>query len=350
MSSLRKLMSRRRPVANLKYGVLLLCLATIAASGAIAPTPLALPGGEGGIGFDDLGFAASLHKVLVPGGRSGNLDLIDPDTKQVTAIGGFSSRSAFGGGHGQGVTSADEGRGLLFATDRDAKKLNVIDAKARSVVATAPLASGPDYVRFVSTTNEVWVTEPGASRIEIFSLAPEGVPKPSHAEFISIPGGPESLIIDNTRGRAYTHLWTDTTMAIDLKSRKVAARWKNGCKGSRGVAMDEARGFLLVGCDEGKLTVLDLSTGAQLGQASSGDGVDIIAYNSKLAHAYLPGEESASMAIIEISAKGAATVLATVKTAKGSHCAAADDRDQVYVCDPSEGQILVFRDSLPPVR
>src|SRR5258708_36525215 len=112
--------------------------------------------------------------------------------------------------------------------------------------------------------------------------------------------------------------------------------------------MDDARGLLFVGCDEGKLSVLDLKTGAQLGSASSGSGVDIIAYNPHLAHAYLPGEESGTMAIIGISAKGTATVLATVKTAEGAHCAAADDRNQVYVCDPSKGRILVLEDSLPP--
>ena len=210
-------MSRKWPIKNLKYGVLLLCLSMLAARGAITPTPLALPGGDGGIGFDDMGFAPSLHKVLVPAGRSGNLDLIDPDNKQVTAIGGFSSRTSFGGGHGQGVTSADEGRGLLFATDRDAKQLDVVDPKTRSVISTEPIASGPDYVRYVSTSGEVWVTEPGTARIEVFSLPRSGAPKPAHVDFISIPGGPESLIIDNKRGRAYTHLWTGTTLVIDLK-------------------------------------------------------------------------------------------------------------------------------------
>jgi hypothetical protein len=128
----------------------------------------------------------------------------------------------------------------------------------------------------------------------------------------------------------------------------VSARWNNGCKGSRGVAIDDARGFLLVGCDEGRLSVLDLATGARAGQASSGDGVDIIAYNPQLHHAYLPGEESATMAVIGISSKGEATVLQTVKTARGSHCAAADDRRNVYVCDPSGGRLLVFGDNLAP--
>jgi len=326
--------------------IVLVATAAVGAEG-LTVAPLTLPNGRGGIGFDDMGFSPSLRRVLVPAGRSGNLDLIDPDTLEVTPISGFSTRSAFGGGHGQGVTSADAGRGLLFATDRDARRLNVIDPKSRSVISTAPLASGPDYVRFVVATDEVWVTEPSAQRIEIFSLPSDGTPEPKHVDFISIPGGPESLLIDTKRERAYTHLWSDTTLAVDLKTRKLLAHWKNGCKGSRGIAMDDARGFLLVGCDEGKLSVLNLSTGAQLGQASSGDGVDIIAYNPQLHHGYLPGEESATLAVIGISSKGEATVLQTVKTARGSHCAAADDRGNVYICDPAAGGLLVLKDPFP---
>jgi hypothetical protein len=33
-------------------------------------------------------------------------------------------------------------------------------------------------------------------------------------------------------------------------------------------------------------------------------------------------------------------------TVEGAHCVTADDRDQVYVCDPVHGKILVFKDSL----
>src|SRR5438132_9345705 len=85
--------------------------------------PITLPEGKAGIGFDDLGFSSTLHKVLVPSGRTGTLDLVDPDTKQVSSIRGFTGSSRFGGGHGQGITSVDEGRGLLFVTDRTAGQL-----------------------------------------------------------------------------------------------------------------------------------------------------------------------------------------------------------------------------------
>ncbi|HEY6394888.1 MAG TPA: hypothetical protein VIX12_05675 [Candidatus Binataceae bacterium] len=339
-------MTRLFRIARMMVCLLMLFVFASGTDSDIAMTPLALPNSAGGIGFDDLGFSLVLRKVMVPAGRSGNLDLIDPDSKQITAIGGFTTRGSFGG-HGQGVTSADEGRGLLFATDRDAKQLDVIDPKTKSIVAAASLAAGPDYVRFVEPTGEIWVTEPRAQGIEVFSMPTTGASKPSHLAFISIPGGPESLIIDSARGRAYTHLWTDTTLAIDLKTRQISARWKNGCAGSRGIAIDPARGFLFVGCEEGKLSVLDLSTGAQLGSASSGSGVDIIAYNPHLAHVYLPGEKSATMAVIGISAKGAANVLMTVNTAKGSHCVAPDDRDHAYVCDPAVGRLLVFKDNQP---
>jgi hypothetical protein len=40
---------------------------------------------------DDIGFASSLRKVLLAAGRSGNLDLIDPNMLEVTAIRGFFS-------------------------------------------------------------------------------------------------------------------------------------------------------------------------------------------------------------------------------------------------------------------
>lgn len=83
-----------------------------------------------------------------------------------------------------------------------------------------------------------------------------------------------------------------------------------------------------------KLSVLDVRTGTVLGQAFSEDGVEIISYDPRLAHAYFPGETSGPMAIIGISTKGAATVLATVKTAEGVHCVASDDRGNAYVCEP----------------
>lgn len=313
----------------------------LAALTALSPRPF--PGGGQGIGFDDLGFAPTLRKVMVPGGSTGKLALIDPDSEKIELIGGFSERAGYSSGHGEGITSSDACGGWMCVTDRSAKLLDVVDLQAKKIVATARLASGPDYVRFVPNTNEVWVTEPGDERIEIFTLPDQGRPIPTHSGFVAVPGGPESLAV--AHGRAFTHLWRGTTVAIDLRSRKIVGRWPNGCKGSRGIGLDEKRGFLFAGCNEGKVTVLELKNGSLLGEASSGAGVDVIAYDQKLAHVYLPGADSGTIAIVEISISGAARVLKTADTVEGAHCATVDDRDQVYVCDPAHGRILVFKDS-----
>jgi DNA-binding beta-propeller fold protein YncE len=310
------------------------------------PTKLALPGGEGGIGFDDLMFSPTLHRVIAPAGRTGKLDLIDPKTQKVESIAGFSTDAdKFGGGHGQGTTSADVGGGLIFASDRSRGDVEIVDSKTAKIVGSVKLAGGPDYVRWVEPAGEVWVTEPGKKQIEFFTLD-KGKLVPKGA--IGIPGGPESLVIDVTRGRAYTHTWDDTSVAIDLVKHKEIARWKNGCKGSRGIALDDKRGLLFVGCDEGKATVLDVThDGKQLGSAATGKGVDIIAYSPALAHLYVPGGDSATLTIVGVGATGKLDVLGSVAVAADSHCVAADDAGHAYVCDPKQGSLLVVTDPYP---
>jgi hypothetical protein len=314
-----------------------------------APSPVALPGGAPGIGFDDLGFSAEIGRVIVPAGRSGNVDLIDPASGAVTSIGGFSTGAKFEGGHDFGVTSACVAGGLLFATDRTSQKLVVADVAARKIVGEAKLAAGPDYVRWVAATSEVWVTEPDADQIEIFSM-PAGKTAPVHAATIATKGGPESLVIDAKRGRAYTHLWKGATIAVDLKQRSIAATWPNGCDGSRGIDLDEPNGILFAGCAEGKLVMIDVATGKQLASAQSGSGVDIIAFAPALRHLYFPGGKSKSMAVFGVSAKGDLALLGTVATAEGAHCVAADASGGAYVCDPRGGQLLKVSDPFPASR
>jgi len=327
--------------------LVLLC-AAIGLSGRPAPgqepAAVEIPGGPAGIGFDDLRFAPSLKRLLVPSGRAGVLAMVDPATRFVETVPGFSAKAAYSGGHDDGVTSADEGKGWLFATDRTSGLLTIVDPRARKIVGTAKLSGPPDYVRFVEAAGEVWVTEPDKERIEIFRLSPGNPPSLTHGSFVPVPGGPESLVVDAKRGRAYTHLWGGKTVAIDVKSHRVLATWSNGCAGSRGIALDEPRDFLFVGCGEGKAVVLDVATGKELSSLTAGNGVDIIDYSDKLSHLYFPGGKSATMAILGVSAKGELTLLGTVPTAAGSHCVATDGSGKVFVCDPKKGRLLVFED------
>lgn len=328
-----------------------LILAALGATATGALTPLPLPGGDGGIGFDDLLFSPGLHRVVVPSGRTGRLNLVDPATRAVDSISGFSVSPASGEGHGAGTTSADSGGGFLFATDRNLGVVSVVDVAKKQLVATAKLGGGPDYVRWVEPLREVWVTEPRQKVIEVFRFEAGNPPKLVAAGTIALPDGPESLVVDAARGRAYTHSWRDTTFAVELKSHRVVARWSNGCEGARGIALDEKRGFLFVGCEEGKAAALDVAhDGKRLGSVKTGKGVDIVAYSPRLSHLYVPGGDEATLTVVGVGGRGELTVLGTVPTAPDAHCVAADDAGKAYVCDPRHGQLLVFDDSFPATR
>lgn len=312
-----------------------------------ADGPLELPAGKPGIGFDDMRFSPRLG-VLVPAGRSGNLDVIDPKTRAVRALGGFSQQADYSGGHDDSVTSVDDTGDALAATDRTARTVVVLAPDTGAVIATAKLAAGPDYVRWVAPTGELWITEPDAEQIEIFKLA-DGKLATTKADRIAVKGGPESLVIDPQRKRAFTHLWEGSTVAIDLAKRTIVATWTNHCKGSRGIALDAARGQLFVGCAEGGVTVLDVDhDGALLGQAApAGLGhLDIIDYSPTLHHVYL-SSTAGTIAIVGIDAKGAATALGTVDGAKGSHCSTTDGAGTIFACDPPNGRVIVRTDTYP---
>ena len=307
------------------------------------PTTIPIPDGDKGVGFDDLRYSPTLGRVLVPAANTGALVLVEPGDWRITHIGSLAEAKAYGGGHDDGITSADEGGGYVFLTDRTAQMLLVVDPKNGRVATSAPLAGGPDYVRYVEPTREVWVTEPDKDRIEIFRL--EGnPPKPVHDDFLEVKGGPESLVVDGPRNRAYTNLWKGSTLAINVKNRGTVAKWDNGCDGSRGLAIDPERGFVFVGCAEGKGVTLDAKSGRVLGRVTAPNGVDIIDYSPSLSHLYLPGGKRGTMVIAEVSSTGGLSAIAEVPTAGGAHCVVADASRNVYVCDPKGGRLLVIRD------
>jgi DNA-binding beta-propeller fold protein YncE len=318
-----------------------------AAPPAPAAEAIAIPGGESGVGYDDLQYAPRSKRILVPAGRTGKLVLIDPATNQVTAIGGFSSSAGYRGGHGEGTTSAAELEepGFVVATDRGAKALRIVDTKAGTASKPVKLAASPDYVRVVAPAHEVWVSEPSSKQLEVLRV--EGSPpRLSHVANIPVPDGPESLVIDAARGRAYSHTWATESFAIDLKTRKIVARWPNGCRGSRGIALDQARGLLFAGCAEGQVTVVELATGKLVASAATGPEVDSIGYAASLGHLYVPSGRSAELSVFEVASDGKLTLLGKLPTAPDAHTVTFDpDSSAVFVGTPAHGAVWRHLDS-----
>ena len=324
----------------------LVALGAAACSGAAAGTPVDLPDGEPGLGFDDLRYSPALHRVLAPGARSGKLYLVDPDTLAVETIEGFGATDDYAGGHDDGPTSVDESEGRLYVTDRTTKRLHVFDAASRKALGSVDLGAGPDYVRFIPATGELWVTEPGNDRLAIYKLPAAGdVLNPELVETIPVDNGPESLVVSGKL--AYTHRWQAKSLVFDVETRKVVAEWDNGCAASRGLAFDSETGIFVAGCNEGTVSAIDAS-GKIVSSLAKGSGFDVMGFSPSLRHLYLAGGSCGCLLVVGLTRAGALKYLGRFDAPSSTHCAVADDVGHAWVCDPDGGRLWRVDDPFPP--
>jgi hypothetical protein len=320
-----------------------------AGAGAAADTTVDLPGAEEGIGLDDLRFSATLDRVIVAGSATGTVDLVDPDTLEVTTV-SVAPATKWLGSDLQGPQSADEGAGNVFTVDRSAYRLVVIDPLDGEIAASLDLDhTEPDYVRWAASRSEVWITRPGKGGIDVYTVPETGTPTPVHDVFIPIAGGTEGLAIDESRDRAYTHS-SGHVIAIDMANRALVGDWPTSCGSSHGIpVLDEERGLLFAGCSSAKVVVLDLDgDGAELASyALDGGGATILAYSPSLHHFYLRGDGGPTTAILGVGGDGALTLLGTVESAPKGHCATTDDRGQLWICQWKPGRLWRFADPYP---
>lgn len=340
-----------------------------------------MPFDRSNISFDDLTYDSRLGRVIVPAAETGTLALIDPQTKAISLVSGFSQQKN-SATPVVGTTSAATVRGMIFALDRNAKKIMLLEQEGKKFVPVADLKGVPDYIRFVAATNELWVTERAQEQIETFKLSEGSAPTLGQSGVIAVPNGPEALVIDRNRGLAFTNQpKVGTTAVIQVQTRNVIFNWGNGCSKARGMAIDEERGILFVACNEGKVVMMDiLHNGNQIASQTYGGGLDFVAYNPKLGHIYLPSANSAVLAVFAVvetppstpivrvtptptsfigSEDNSASVatpgpklslvrLGTADTAVKARCVTFDDFNNIWVCDPVQGQLLMIHDSFPP--
>ena len=311
-----------------------------------AMIPLDLPGVGSHAGFDDMGYIPALDRVIVPGGISGKVFLINPKSNAVSGSVRVLPPSKPEHGHDAGTTSAAYLDGYLIASDHNTQSLAVIDLGNGKVVSHVHLASGPDYVRFVKPVGQIWVTEPGAQQVQIFTPDLSSAHPTLHpVGAITVKGGPEALVVDARSERAYTNLRKRRTLVINVRTRKTIHSWKDGCRGPRGLALAPKHDLLFVGCTEGKTVALNLARhGAMVASAKTGKGVDIIAWNPRLQHLYVPAAQSATLTVLALKDGEKLQPVDVLKAAPGSHCVATDGLNKAYVCDPLNGRLLVYYD------
>jgi DNA-binding beta-propeller fold protein YncE len=317
-------------------------------------TKLSLPGASGLVMLDYIAYDRSSHRLWVPAGNTGKVDVVD-DADQIQGIEGFTVAQVELRGKPRpvGPSSVAVGKGFVYVGSRADSNICTIDAQRlqrTGCIEFAPASSGmaaaPDGLIYIAVTQELWATS-GAPpigissadhSIKIFSTAHKKTPTP--AGKISLPGSAEGYAVDNEHGRFYTNLEeTGQTIVIDVRQRKVVSKW-NSCGGPSGVAVDSKRGFVFVACTDHVIVLDGAHEGRVVASVPAGAGVDNIDYAEDAETLYAAAADAAQLTIAKIDNRGQPTLLATVPTTKGTRSVVAGSDGNAYLIDPYGGSIL----------
>lgn len=313
---------------------------------------LALPGAPatGGVFMDYIAYDRGHHRVWVPAGNTGSVDVVETRGETITRIEGFPTAEFERAGTRRtvGPSSAAVGEGVVYVGNRGDSSVCAVDASTLQKGACLKLDSSPDGLAYVGAAKELWVTTPRDRSIAILDASKAGALAPKAR--VALEGAPEGFAVDDGRGVFYTNLEDkDRTLAIDLRSRAVTKTWlpKCGEAGPRGLAIDTARNLLVVACTD-HVSVLDAGKDGQiLSSVDTGAGVDNIDYVPSRQELYAAAGRAATLTVARLDDQGKLTPVASVATAPGARNAVATDEGVAYLTDSPEGKLLVVAPTAP---
>lgn len=280
---------------------------------------IALPGGsERGIAMDYLAFDPSTKSLWVPAGNTGAIDVVDTTTGAIRRISGLPTKEMVNGERKRivGPSSASVGNKVVYVGNRADSTVCAYDSRSLKLVRCGQLDAMPDAVVFVPPANEVWTTTPRDRSIRILDANTL-----KEKTKITFEGEPEGYAVDAKHQIFFTNLEDkDETLAIDVRTKKTASRWKSACgeAGPRGLAIAPDGKLLFVACTD---KVQSFRLGAMpelLSGADTGAGVDSIAYAPATRELFAGAARTGQLTVIDVDAAGHLTTAAQVTTAPGA--------------------------------
>jgi DNA-binding beta-propeller fold protein YncE len=313
------------------------------------PTTIQLPGaGQDGVSLDYLAYDAAHHRVWIPAGGTGKVDVIDATTNAITPIEGFPTKEVERRGQKRmmGPSSAAVGDGFVYIGNRADSTICAINAATLVKGECITLPSSPDGLQYVAATKELWVTTPRDQSLRILDVKNPAHPVLTEASIKLDEGGPEGFAVDNVAGVFYTNIDDhDATTAIDIKTRKRIATYVPGCGegGGKGLAFEPATKHLIVACTDRVVTLDTAHNGARVGDAQVGEGIDAVDYVPSRHAVFAAAARAEKLTIVALASDGKLSAIADVPTAKGARNAVATEDGTAYVADGPAGSILVYR-------
>jgi hypothetical protein len=255
--------------------------------------------------MDYINLDAANHRLYVP--RTTHTMVIDAESGKTLA-------DIPGQKHNHGVALVPKaGRG--FISD-GAGAVTIFDLKTNQVLGT--LAAKPDTDGIIYDDSTGLVIFDSGDEGVLMTVKPDVDPKSGSIDApIELGGKPEYLAADGA-GKVYVNIEDkNEVVVVDIKARKVTARWPVAPGGSPvGLSMDTKKRRLFIGCQKPpKLIVMNADDGKVLADLPIGTGVDATKFDGTNAFA---SSRDGKLVIAGENASGKWEVLQTLTTAVGA--------------------------------
>ena len=289
-------------------------------------------GGEGG--WDYLTVDPPTHLLYVP--RSTHTMVIDSKSGKTIADIPGQKRA-----HGVAVVP-QTGRGFISDGGGDGAVV-IFDLKTNAVLGVIAAQPDADGIIFDPASGRVLVVS--GDKGVLMSFKPDLDPQTGKLDPpIELGGKPEFLAADG-KGNVYINLVDKNEVAVvDLKTRKVAARWPVAPGGAPvGMSMDTKKRLLFIGCrNPQKLIVMSADDGKILADLPIGQGVDATKIDDGLAFASCA---DGSLAVAGEKSPGKFEIVQTAKTLQGARTMGVDPTTHMIYLPTSE-----FEEATPGTR
>ena len=268
-------------------------------------------GGQGG--WDYLTVDSQTHRLFVP--RSTHTMVVDAESGKV--LGDIPGQKI---AHGVALVPR-LGRGFISDGGGDGA-IVVFDLKTYAVLGTIVAKPDADGIIYDPTIDRVLVVS--GDKGVLMSFKPDINPSSGKIEEpIDLGGAPEFLASDGA-GKLFINLEDkDQVAVVDVKARKVVARWPVAPGGAPvGMAIDTRRKQLLIGCRKPqKLIVMSTTDGKVLSALPLGAGVDATKFEQNQAFASC---RDGSLSVAAEKSPGTYEVVQVVKTPSGARTMGVD--------------------------
>lgn len=296
-----------------------------------------LPAHRGKGGFDH----AAVH------GASGHLYVAHTanDAVDVVDVRGARYLRSIPGLRGVAGVLISPERGLIFTSNREEDTVSVFPEGKDDEAVKVPVGVHPNGLAFAPGHGLLLAAHVGdPDRPESATVSVVDVASKSRVADVRVPGRTRWCLYDSKTKAFYVNV-RDPPQIVVLDAPHpdhVARTMPVPAAGPHGLDLDGIRGQLFCACDDGKLVVLNRSSGEILGTRPLSGAPDVVFLNPHRGHLYVAVGDPGVIDVFDVRSLERVQV---VPTERGAHTIAFDaETDRVYAFLPQSHRAAVFDD------